>query len=101
MIAEKCSPSGRQATDEANALRLAKDWLGERRNGRWLLVVDGADNQAVLSAETPATTDSRSEIAAKGVIRFLPDCQHGSMLFTTRDEKVAFNIGPRTRTHHY
>ncbi|OCK97191.1 uncharacterized protein K441DRAFT_470289, partial [Cenococcum geophilum 1.58] len=46
-IADLVKLAGR--TDpQANVFKLARDWLRDEKNGRWLLVLDNADDAVVL-----------------------------------------------------
>lgn len=61
-----------------------KVWLSVSKNTRWLIIYDNYDNPKI-----PSYTDR----AAVDVRRFIPGCDHGSIIITTRSSQVT--IGPR------
>jgi len=65
-----------------------KLWLGVSKNTRWLLIYDNYDNP-----KFPGNTD----IAAVDIRPFLPECDHGSVVITTRSSQVT--LGRRIQVH--
>ncbi|EJT73741.1 hypothetical protein GGTG_07597 [Gaeumannomyces tritici R3-111a-1] len=65
-IAQQCKISRRDGPeDSGNALSLVKDWLASEKAGRWLMVVDNADDAQVLFPSTPQISRrSRSDLVA-------------------------------------
>lgn len=62
---------------KANILQLVNDWLSDERNGKWLMVLDNADDTDTLlhtAGENPPIVD------------FLPRVLHGSILITSRNQ---------------
>ena len=57
-----------------------KAWLGSSGNEHWLMIYDNYDN-----SKRPGTTDS----TAMDIQRFLPACDHGSIIITTRSQQVS------------
>ncbi|KAF2727510.1 hypothetical protein EJ04DRAFT_538910 [Polyplosphaeria fusca] len=57
---------------QADVFKLVHDWLRDARKGRWLLVLDNADDAAVLSP----------------VSRSLPPSRHGAVIVTSRTERA-------------
>ncbi|KAH6982588.1 TPR domain protein [Ilyonectria destructans] len=66
---------------ETDILRLVRDWLCDERNGRWLMVLDNADDVRVFYAKH---SDDREPIAA-----FLPQSNNGLILVTSRSRDAA------------
>ncbi|GAB1315441.1 hypothetical protein MFIFM68171_05651 [Madurella fahalii] len=60
---------------KADVLSLVKTWLQSKENGRWLMVIDNADNAQLFSQP-------------RSLGKWIPECAHGSILVTTRN-KVA------------
>ncbi|KAK3379401.1 hypothetical protein B0T24DRAFT_154684 [Lasiosphaeria ovina] len=60
---------------ETDALPLVKTWLQSKDHGRWLMIIDNADDVQLFSQ--PGNLG-----------QFVPECAHGSVLATTRN-KVA------------
>lgn len=56
--------------------------------GRWLLIIDQADDFQSLTFEQP-DRGSYTSPQSKRLLDYIPDCNHGSILLTTRDRKIA------------
>ncbi|GAB1311975.1 hypothetical protein MFIFM68171_02185 [Madurella fahalii] len=80
---------------KTNIFQLVHDWLGDERNGRWVLILDNLDNARFLTASCvggdghPADIDSTN---SQPLIRCLPQCQHGSILVTSRSREAASEL---------
>jgi hypothetical protein len=78
---------------KADIFKLVHDWLRDERNGKWLIVLDNADDARWL-LETRCTSGA---VLASGsydgsttpLWEYLPQSQHGSVLVTTRSRSVA------------
>ncbi|UKZ79126.1 hypothetical protein TrVFT333_006876 [Trichoderma virens FT-333] len=66
--------SWRQETD-AGWLRVSYDWLSNERNGRWVLILDGANEESISHIESS-----------------LPKSQNGAIIVTTRLRDVAYRL---------
>ena len=69
----------------ANVPQLLCQWLSNERIGRWLLILDSADNSDVFYAKG----DARS---AEPLATNLPQSRNGSILITTCDGDLAFRL---------
>nr|RBQ96747.1 hypothetical protein FVER53263_13503 [Fusarium verticillioides] len=60
-----------------------KKFLCSAEAGKWFLIIDNADNFETLdgTAEAPG-----------GIVEFIPDCEHGYILYTTRSREVAVSV---------
>jgi tetratricopeptide (TPR) repeat protein len=81
---------GRNRPD-ADVLQLVFDWLCNGRNGKWLLVLDSADDSDVLVHSTSGDNDDGLKL-----VEYLPQSPNGSILITTRNKYLAFRL---TGTH--
>ncbi|KAF5631917.1 ankyrin protein [Fusarium sp. NRRL 25303] len=72
----------KRANDE-NAKETFKRFLDSEKAGKWFLIIDNADNIETLygTAEAPG-----------GIGEFIPDCEHGYILYTTRSREVAISV---------
>ncbi|RYP73986.1 hypothetical protein DL771_003297 [Monosporascus sp. 5C6A] len=69
---------------ETNARHVVEQWLRNKNNGHWLLIVDNIDKEDVLD-----------ENGGKGKFRLLsciPKTEHGHVLFTSRYKRVAMKL---------
>ncbi|KAL0934874.1 kinesin light chain [Colletotrichum truncatum] len=89
-IAYECSIPGYD-NPESDILALVKTWLERRDQGRWLMIVDNADDTQQFfpsSAKDDTTKEHRLDEAYGGLARYISECSHGSILITTRNKQV-------------
>ncbi|KAL7811186.1 hypothetical protein V8C44DRAFT_330904 [Trichoderma aethiopicum] len=93
-IAEKCNIPGRE-DPERNILVLVKKWLEDQVKMRWLLVIDNADDLALFFASQQKGDTSSPDAEAhdsNNFVQYMPDCNHGSVLITTRNKQVGVRL---------
>ncbi|KAI6777588.1 uncharacterized protein J7T54_005374, partial [Emericellopsis cladophorae] len=71
-----------------------KRWLESTDSGRWLMVLDNADDAELFFNELAAPTAAASSDSKLSC--FLPVCAHGAILVTTRNKKVGSWLAPGT-----
>ncbi|KAF2628864.1 kinesin light chain, partial [Macroventuria anomochaeta] len=72
-----------QAADgKEDAKELVKQWLSSSQAGRWLLLVDNADDPEILFGSEQS----------KGIVDYLPDSESGVVVYTTRILEVAVSL---------
>ena len=79
---------------KVDILHLVRNWLCDERNGRWLLILDSADDDSVLSS-TNAESHSLAcgtNTASPSMDTFLPQSANGWILVTSRDRLAAQNL---------
>ncbi|KAF1970583.1 putative kinesin [Bimuria novae-zelandiae CBS 107.79] len=82
-IADRVKIAGRQ-DPQINMFKLVHDWLCDSKQP-WLLVLDNVDDASfLLDAESAS-----SQTAARPLREYLPHCEHGSMLITSRSKEAA------------
>ncbi|KAJ5917515.1 hypothetical protein N7466_011069 [Penicillium verhagenii] len=70
---------------KTNILQLVYQWLCDPGNGRWLMVLDNADDDSIFF--------SGNESHERGLlVSFLPQATHGSILITSRNGLAARNL---------
>lgn len=81
---------------KADILRLVRNWLCDGRNGRWLMVLDNADDDRVFSsARADADGVAQGAASCRGatpLTSFLPQTPNGWILVTSRDLVAAVNL---------
>ncbi|CAI7622745.1 unnamed protein product [Penicillium pancosmium] len=70
---------------KTNILQLVHQWLCDARNGRWLMVLDNADNDGMFFSGS--ASEDRGPL-----VGFLPQAAHGSMLIISRNGLAAWNL---------
>ncbi|KAB5513496.1 hypothetical protein GE09DRAFT_1179745 [Coniochaeta sp. 2T2.1] len=90
-IAEECEIPGHD-DPKVDVLSLVKRWLEGKDRGRWLMVIDNADDTQVFFGRRagPATADT-SGLEGK-VGSYIPECAHGSVLVTTRNKEIGSRL---------
>ncbi|RKK75501.1 hypothetical protein BFJ71_g17107 [Fusarium oxysporum] len=73
-------------TDNNNTVESVRQYLSSKRAGKWLLVVDNADDAQIVMGAAGAEN---------GIYRSLPQSDEGRILFTTRNRKVAVSVAGR------
>jgi tetratricopeptide (TPR) repeat protein len=72
--------------DKADAKKLVQGYLSKESTGRWLLVFDNADDINMWIAQ------SETRPGSGRLIDYLPRCEQGCIVFTTRDRKTAVKL---------
>jgi tetratricopeptide (TPR) repeat protein len=94
-IAAKVELPGRD-DPKADILRLVYNWLCDERNGRWLMILDNADDDRVFSSPVADLEGIAQEIEAPHeattLTSFLPQTQNGWILVTSQDVVAAVNL---------
>ncbi|KAK7186084.1 TPR domain protein (kinesin light chain), partial [Paraphaeosphaeria sporulosa] len=107
-IADQVKIRGRKDA-QADVFKLVHDWLRNEKNGRWLLILDNADDAGVLSpprsnSQTSptdgrtddsggrASTSTRTSGLQRHLSEYLPPSRHGSVLVTSRTRRAAMQI---------
>lgn len=100
-IAKKCNIRGHD-DPKADILLLVCSWLKLQNKMQWLMIVDNADDVDLffpnqLRKGSPGedghkTTPTTTTPTNSGLARYIPDCDHGSVLITTRDKKVGVRL---------
>jgi tetratricopeptide (TPR) repeat protein len=85
-IAGRVKIAGRQ-DPQANIFELVHNWLRDCKH-QWLVVLDNVDDARFL-LDRPATN---STAARKPLREYLPHCERGSILVTTRNKEAALKL---------
>ncbi|KAF7550099.1 hypothetical protein G7Z17_g5936 [Cylindrodendrum hubeiense] len=89
-IAEHCNIQGHD-NPESNVPLLVKEWLENCDSGPWLMVIDNADDMEVFfPSHRKKGIDAATE--DDNWAQYLPNCEHGSILVTTRNKKVGVRL---------
>jgi Tfp pilus assembly protein PilF len=87
-IADQVKVRGRK-DPQADVFKLVHNWLRDARNGRWLLVLDNADDATILS---PTDDGSGIGLLQQRLSEYLPSNKHGSVLVTSRTKRAATQV---------
>ncbi|KAB5581194.1 P-loop containing nucleoside triphosphate hydrolase protein [Coniochaeta sp. 2T2.1] len=95
-IAEKCQIPGHD-DPKVDVLPLVKRWLEGKGCGRWLMVIDNADDTQVFFGRRagPATADTSG--LERKVGSYIPESAHGSVLITTRNKETGSRLADGKR----
>jgi hypothetical protein len=90
-IAQECHIPGYDDPKTDN-LQLVKMWLERRDRGRWLMVIDNADDTQ-LFFRSNRELDNADPLGQEGNLgRYIPECAHGSILVTTRNKQTGIRL---------
>jgi tetratricopeptide (TPR) repeat protein len=73
----------------ADILSLVYEWLRNKSNGNWVMILDNADDKEVFTSCPSAQCQASS---GKQVRDFLPQSSNGSILVTSRSRDAAFVV---------
>ncbi|KAL1634732.1 hypothetical protein SLS56_002134 [Neofusicoccum ribis] len=89
----------RQDNSGDEILQMVKNWLVDEENGRWVLVVDNADDPNVFFHPNTAASMESDNVrkAGKSLAYFLPQYMNGKIVLTSRYKEVALRLidGPK------
>ncbi|KAM4062561.1 tetratricopeptide repeat domain-containing protein [Hirsutella rhossiliensis] len=92
-IAEECQIPGHD-NPQTDVLLLVKQWLGRKENGQWLMVLDNADDEPLFFSAAGS-----SSIGVNKLGQYIQECNHGAVLVTTRNKKVAVRLTKSAATY--
>lgn len=91
-IADETKIYGRR-DPKANIFELVRNWLRDASKGRWVIVLDNVDDASFFLAPPASVEQGRS----RRLIDYIPACEHGSVLITTRSKSVAWRMVPSSQ----
>jgi Tetratricopeptide repeat len=69
------------------------DWLRDEKHGRWIVVLDNADDAQFLVESAPMRQSTQAgNVTTQPLFAYLPWSQNGSVLITTRNKSVALRL---------
>ncbi|KAI9760923.1 MAG: hypothetical protein M1835_000077, partial [Candelina submexicana] len=92
-IATTCKIPGAE-DPKSDVSMLVKTWLERPTHGRWLMIIDNADDNEMFFGPNEGRhqhASSKESITAK-LASYLPVCSHGTVLTTTRFKHVGVNL---------
>lgn len=84
-IAEEYNIEGRY-DPKADVAALVRKFLETKHKRRWTMIIDNADSRNLFFPQDEDDTGPQASLLLK---RYFPQCDHGSILMTTRDKKTA------------
>ncbi|RYP67309.1 hypothetical protein DL771_007327 [Monosporascus sp. 5C6A] len=90
-IAQECRVPGYD-DPKTDVLPLVKRWLETKDRGRWLMVVDNADDMQLFFGQPVEPVNAGASSHEGSLGRYLPECSHGAILATTRNMQVGSRL---------
>ena len=90
-IAQECQVPGYD-NPKGNILQLVKRWLEQIDCGRWLMVIDNADDTQLFFGRLRDAEGALSPNGSGDLGRYIPECAHGSILVTTRNKQTSSKL---------
>ena len=82
-----------------NIFKLVHDWLGDEAHGKWLLILDNVDDSYMPSVkpvdnkrQKHVLNDVNDLLREEPYFSYIPQCEHGSVLVTSRKKELALKI---------
>lgn len=77
----------------ADKLKLVKHWLESGNCGKWLMIIDNADDSEVFFRNDKCESSSFGSMSqSTGLGSYVPECSHGSILVTTRNKQAGIKL---------
>jgi tetratricopeptide (TPR) repeat protein len=89
-IADTVKLRGRNDT-KADVPQLVHNWLRNEQNGKWVIIIDSADDTGVFFNTGNRHTENLRD-GKKALSAYLPQSPNGSILVTTRNKDLAFRL---------
>ncbi|KAK2788839.1 hypothetical protein FQN53_003026 [Emmonsiellopsis sp. PD_33] len=84
------------AKQETNILQLVYNWLSDEANGRWIMIIDNADDESVFFnlPDGSGTYDNleRPDHTQNSLLDFIPQSPNGSIVITSRNRNAAYKL---------
>ena len=93
-IAERVKIPG-QDRSGMDMMRLVYNWLCDEGNGRWVMIIDNADDLGAFSISSHRAKSDENQGSmnvAPEFLEFLPQSPNGSIVITSRRREVAFRL---------
>lgn len=85
--------------DSKESLQTIMEWLEDGQNGRWMMVIDNVDDLDILhdNVNERRCEDLDNDSGSSLLLKYTPNCSHGSILYTSRDRNACIDIaGPNS-----
>ncbi|GAP84978.2 putative kinesin light chain [Rosellinia necatrix] len=90
-IADAAKIRGRDQPN-VNIVQLVCQWLQDERHGKWLLILDSADDANVFYGKKDKERQTADTGDKRALWTYLPQSPNGSFIITTRDKELACKI---------
>jgi tetratricopeptide (TPR) repeat protein len=90
-IADRLELPGRN-DPKVDVLRLVSNWLCDETNGRWMMILDNADDVEVFYPTLARKKDKSLTTASAPLAAYLPQSRNGSILITSRSKDAAARL---------
>jgi len=90
-IAKECQVPGYD-DPKMDILPVVKNWLERKDCGKWLMVIDNADDTQVFFGQPAEPTNTGTSKPDGNLARHLPECAHGAILVTTRNKQTGLRL---------
>lgn len=82
----------RRNDPNVDVLRLVSNWLCDETHGRWMMILDNADDFEVFYPSRARQRDESLATAAAALATYLPQSRNGSILITSRSKDAAARL---------
>jgi tetratricopeptide (TPR) repeat protein len=92
-IADRLKIAGRK-DPKAKVVKLVYDWLCDKKDAKWLLILDNVDDARFLYEASPLSGEEpgSGQASRQLLLAYLPQSPNGSILMTTRTIEAALKL---------
>ncbi|KAJ6023965.1 hypothetical protein N7540_004762 [Penicillium herquei] len=73
---------------KSNIFKVVENWLRDQKTGKWVCILDNADDDRVICSPRPAGKGPTNN-SAKPLLAYIPRIPNGSIIITSRTREVA------------
>jgi tetratricopeptide (TPR) repeat protein len=77
---------------KTDILRLVRNWLCNETNGKWIIILDNADDIGTFSPKQTRTNEEQPGNSSTSLTDYLPQSPNGSILITSRSKDAASRL---------
>lgn len=93
---------GLSVREEKEKFKMLRQWLEDRKHGGWILIIDGADDQALFKNHENSELDIQEQAPTtdESFMDYIPRCRHGQVVFTSKTFSAAATYAPERAVLH-
>ncbi|EPS32151.1 hypothetical protein PDE_07111 [Penicillium oxalicum 114-2] len=81
---------------KANIFKLVENWLRDENKGKWICILDNADDDKFLCSLPAAgkgdSMKAPANASTKPLLEYIPRCRNGSIIITSRSREAALKM---------
>jgi hypothetical protein len=86
---------------KADILELVSAWLSDEDNGRWVMIIDNADDIDIMFKPTNEITEDDGKsipgLSSRSLSEYIPQSAYGSVVITSRSRDIVYRLTGRNQ----